>query len=157
MNNFSSFNMYISKINYNIELLNNHLANIAEAIILAKLNVISKFILSTTELDQIYSYMENQSIKTSSKEQIYELLGLQAYYNNSNIIFNVQIPNVSKENYELFHIFPLPLNNTKQIKIKPYLAFNKNHIQFFNEPCPRVENTYYCKNSPYTMRPGRCW
>ncbi|XP_053969011.1 uncharacterized protein LOC128870420 [Anastrepha ludens] len=75
---------YISQINYNTDLLNNHLESIAESIVLAKLNMISKFILSTTELDQIYNYMENQSIKISSKEQIYVPLGLQAYYNNSN-------------------------------------------------------------------------
>lgn len=94
--------------------------------------------------------MENQLIKTNSKEQIYELLGLQAYYNNSKIIFNVQLPVVSEENYELFHIIPLPLNKTKMIKIKPYIAYSQNPIQFFYKPCPKIENSYYCNNSPYT-------
>ena len=132
---------YINLINYNIDLLSNHISNIAESIVLAKLNVISKFILSHEELENI---SKNLPIETISNEQIYELLGLQAYYNDSNIIFNIKIPIISLEKSRFFHLIPLPINKTKEIITKPYITYNKNNIRFYDEPCLNIEKQFFC-------------
>lgn len=88
---------FLNQINYNIDILYNHLNDISEAVILAKLSIISKHILSSTEIKEIHSIFKNQNIVLNSDEHIYELLKLQAYYNDTNIIFNTQIPILSNE------------------------------------------------------------
>lgn len=136
---------YLNQINFNIDLLNNHLTNIAEAIVLAKLNIISKQILNPEELTEIYKSFEKQSVDIKSNEHIYELLELQAYYNNSNIIFNIRIPSISQNTYSFFHIIPLPIENGKMITTKPYVMLNKNEIQYFDKACLKIEGMFYCK------------
>lgn len=135
---------YLNQLNFNIDLLTNHLSNIAEAVILSKLNIIPKLLLTYEELSNIKDKLQKQNININALEQVYEFLKLQAYYNESNIIFNIRIPIVSKEKYHLYHIIPLPINNTKLITVKPYINYNENHIHYFETLCPKIEATYYC-------------
>lgn len=138
---------YLNQINFNIDLLTSHLTNIAEAIVLARLNIVPKQILNHEEINEIYYTMNNQSIEMISEEHIYEILGLQAYYNNTNIIFNIQIPIISLESYSHFHIIPIPINGTKIIETKPYIILNPKSIQYLDKRCPKIENIYYCQES----------
>lgn len=77
------------------------------------------------------------------------MLGLQAYYNDTNIIFNIQIPILSKEPYNLFHIISLPTKDSKAIPTKPYLIINPYYIQYFENKCPYIEGVYYCKENSH--------
>lgn len=133
----------LNQIDYSINLLNDHINSISEAVILSKLNIISKHILSKNELSYIYDSFKEQNVKLISDEHVYEMLKLQAYYNNSNIVFNIQIPIVSKENYSLFHVIPLPTPNNKIIFTKPFLILNPMLIQYFDEKCLRIEGIFY--------------
>ncbi|XP_059216855.1 uncharacterized protein LOC131994245 [Stomoxys calcitrans] len=72
------------------------------------------------------------------------MLGMQAYYNETNIIFNILVPNVSEEDYFLYHIIPLPINITKLIITEPYILFNENSTHHHKTLCPSIEGTYYC-------------
>lgn len=144
-----SYTQQLNQINYNIDLLTNHISNIAEAILLARLNIISKLILNPNELEEIYDTFRKQSIDIKSDEHIYELLDQQAYYNGSKIIFNIQIPNLSHENFSLYHVIPLPINQTKEIETKPYLIHNSESVQYFDKVCPKIEGVYYCKTPAY--------
>lgn len=149
---------YLNQVNYNIDILTSHIKDISEAIILAKLNIIPKLILHIDEIQQISQYLENQSIKTKSVENIYEILGLQAYYNESNIIFNIQVPNLDPNSYQFYHIIPLPINETKTIIIEPYVLYNEFKIIYATEKCPKIENIYFCskfKNAEATSS-SRC-
>lgn len=137
---------YINQINYNLDILRNHVTDISETIILARLNIISKTILSNREIEIINKYVKNQSIHISSNEQLYELLKLQAYYNNTNIIFNIKIPIVENKNYELTQIIPLPINLTTFINVKPYMLIDQNNIFYMNTNCPQIENIYFCED-----------
>lgn len=138
------YSQFLNQINFNIDLLNDHLTGISEAIILAKLNIISKMILDPNELSEIQLMFENQSLNITSNEQMYELLKLQAYANGTNIIFNIQIPVLHNESFTIFHIIPLPLENSKIISAKPYLLLNPKHIQNVDSGCENIEGTYYC-------------
>lgn len=149
------YTQYLNQVNYNIDLLSSHLSNIAEAVVLARLNIISKQILNSDELNEIYTFFKNKSIEIKSDEHIYELLGLQAYYNNTNIIFNIQIPQISEETYSFFHIIPLPINNTKMIISKPFAISNPKNIHHFDEKCPKIEGIYYCREArKYQINPN---
>ncbi|XP_059220108.1 uncharacterized protein LOC131995379 isoform X2 [Stomoxys calcitrans] len=135
---------YLNQINYNIDLLTHHLTNIAEAVVLSKLNIISRFLLSPEELENIEVKLKQKNIEVRSIENIYEMLGMQAYYNETNIIFNILVPNVSEEDYFLYHIIPLPINITKLIITEPYILFNENSTHHHKTLCPSIEGTYYC-------------
>lgn len=138
------YSQYMNQININIDVLDNHLNGISEAIILAKFNIISKMILNPQELTELYRLFEEQNINITSDEHIYELLSLQAYSNNSNIIFNIRIPVLSKESYFLFHLIPLPINKTRTILTKPYAILGHEHIQELDNKCQNIEGTFYC-------------
>lgn len=142
------YSQYLNQINYNIDLLNEHITGIAEAIVLAKLNIIPKMILNPHELAEINHTFENQNINITTIEHIYELLSLQAYSNGTNIIFNIRIPFTLRESYTLFHVIPLPIQGTKIIRMKPYLILNTEHTQSFDEKCNHIEGTFYCYQTP---------
>lgn len=133
---------YLNQINYNIDLLTNHLSDIAEAIILARLKIISKQILNEEEIVEIYNSLKIQIIDIKSDEQIYEMLELQAYYMKTDIIFNIKIPILSQESYYMAHIIPLPINNTKTLHTKPFIIHNQRKIQYFDEACRKMGKTF---------------
>lgn len=146
-NNMIKEIQHINQINYNIDMLNNHLKDISQTLILAKLNIISNVILNKEEIESIHKMLTNEQIELISEEHMYNLLNLQAYYNNSNIIFNVKIPQIENNNCNFYNIIPLPINNTKQIVTKPYVAYNNKTIQFFDKVCQKVEHIYYCQRA----------
>lgn len=141
---------YMNQLNLNIDLLSDHISDIIDSIMLAKLGTISKLILHPEETTVIRNIFKSQKIDLISDQHIYELLELQAYYNNNNLIFNVKIPNFSNETYTLYHLIPLPINETMRIITKPYINYNNQSIQYFTDPCPRIENTHFCKKPAAT-------
>lgn len=135
---------YLGQLNYNIDLLSNHIINIVELILIAKLGGITKFILNPQEQREVY---DSKSIDIISDEHIYESISLQAYYNSFNTIFNFIMPVLSQESYTLFHIIPLPINKTKEIITKPYALFNDDYVQYFTEHFPQDMRRYYCQGA----------
>lgn len=149
---------YIEQLMYDIGLLNEHLNDISESIIFAKLNVISKHILHPTELDTIYDHLKKQNIEIKSGENIYEFLELHAYYNHTNIIFVIKIPTYLNQTYTFYHINSLPINNTYTLEIpSSYLLLDEYSYMHVNEPCPTIEQTLYCgKNELRNIKPIDC-
>lgn len=80
---------------------------------------------------------------------MYEILELQAYYNNSKIIFNVKVPILHTDNYITSHIIPLPVNVTRQIITPQFVVYNNVTINYCQNTCLKIENTYeyICKYS----------
>lgn len=150
---------YLNQINFHIDLLTNHIKDVSEAMTLSSLGIIPKMILNTQELEEIGNNLENQSIKIDTTEHLYELLQLQAFYNDTNIVFNIQIPHIPLTNYTISHTIPIPINKTKEIVIKPYTIYNNNKIQYFENLCKKIENIYYCKESSLqeTMENSSCF
>lgn len=136
---------YIYQVNYNIDMLTNHLNDILDSITLAKLNVISKQILHPSELESINLILKNQSFYIKSTEQIYELLELEACYLDNKIIFNVKIPKFHNNSYEFIHSILLPINSTKYINNPyPYILYNKQQIYYLTEKCKSIEHQFIC-------------
>lgn len=129
---------YLSRLNYNIDLLTGHMSDISEAVILAKFNIISKLILHPDELDVIRDHFHNQRIDVISDEHIHELLEFQTYYKNTRLIFNARIPNFSTETNIFYHLFSLPINTTKQRVTKPYVSAGNGNIHDITEICSNI-------------------
>lgn len=135
----------LQQINFNLDLLTNHLTDISEAIILAKLNIISKLILHPDELSYIRQLFQNMSFPLNNDQHIYELLQLQAYYSDNHVIFNLNIPLISPETYQFTHLIQIPVRNTETISVKyPFLAYNDRYLLYFTDRCNKVEQTFIC-------------
>ena len=142
----------VNLINFNIDLLNDHLNNINEAFILSKLNIISKHILYPKELKMVYEILKNESIFVTSDEQLYEFLELQAFYSGNDMIFNIKIPIVSNKLYSLFHTIPIQIKKTYMIPAQDFIIMNQDEIYETNIRCRNIENTFYCKSSDLHMK-----
>lgn len=138
---------YINRIDYSIDLLLNHLNDIIESLLLAKLNIIPKLILNKEEILKITNIFQNQNLYVQSDEQLYSLLKLHTTYHNSNIIFNVKIPIFKKEEYKIAKIIPLPINNTYYVVTPNYILYNnKSKTYPLREKCLKINNIFLCEN-----------
>lgn len=126
-----------------IQYLSDHVNDILNSIQLAKLGIISKHILNKAELSLVRENLSKQ-LPILNDEHLYELLQLKAYYNESNIIFTIMIPQFSNITLSTIKIRPLPENH--QI-IKPesnYILYNPDKYIFISKPCNRIEQTFIC-------------
>lgn len=131
---------------YNIELLNDHLSDIIEAISMAKLKIISRHILNHKELDYIQNHFSKFNVNLKTEESIYSLLWLQAYYNQSQIIFSIQIPNFHPDILFQYKIKSITFNETYTIiPPNPYIILNEHIYQYPTKPCNEVESIQYCE------------
>lgn len=126
-----------------LQFLSDHVDDIITSIQLAKLGIISKHILNKSELNTVRESLSKQ-LTIQNDEHLYELLQLKAYYNETNIIFAILIPQLSNTTFNTIKIRPLPENH--QI-IKPesnYILYNPSNYLFLSKPCSRIEQIYIC-------------
>lgn len=129
MKNEFNFLQHINQISYNIDILREHLNEIHQSVNLTKVGIISKYILHPDGINSVREHLTNQRIKIISVEHICELLNLQAYYNNSNIIFNIKIPNLLETPTRIYHLKSIPIHKNGTILIPiPYLILSKVHF-----------------------------
>jgi Gypsy protein/Baculovirus F protein len=136
---------YIYQINFDMDILRNHLDDIYECIQMAKLNIISKNILSPNELNFIKDKLNNQKIQIDTLEQIYEHLQLQAFYNQTNLIFVIKIPKLKSDIFTEYLLEPIPTINDKTLDV-PYDNILKNTKQayFEKQKCYSVNHVKFC-------------
>ena len=141
---FSIHNIFFQLI-YDIELLTDHLRDIEESIMLAKLKIISKNILHPKELNYVYNILSKQDISIESEINLYELLELNAYYNATNIVFVIKIPIFLKEKYTIYHLKTIPFNFNQSILLPaPYLLTNGIQYQYQTHNCVKIERLNIC-------------
>lgn len=134
----------ILKINIYMDTLNAHLESISESIHLARLNIISKNILSYDELHFVLEHLRNQGITINHPEQAYQFLGLNAFYNHSKIIFIVTIPLFDYHKYETFLLEPLTVGN-RSIKLPATkIIIGEEETFFVIKDCQQVSKYYVC-------------
>lgn len=143
------------QISFNIDILTDHLNDIAESVVLARLNTVPKLILTTDELNEIHNILNNAT-DIISPEHIYELLQLTAYYNDTNIIFDIQIPIISNELFKLLHIIKTPINNTLEIITGEYALINNDNLYLFDNRCKQIEQKFYCNYETQYERNRDC-
>jgi len=61
---------YINRINFNIDLLFNHLNNIAESLLFAKLKLVPKYLLNSVELEKIKNVLSEQKIEVQLEHEL---------------------------------------------------------------------------------------
>lgn len=132
-------------LDYNIEILKDQIQEIHEIITFGKINVISRYILDGSELEYVRNILNNQKINIKSDEQLYALLNLKAYYNNTNIVLAIEIPQFHQDIFSYYFIKTIPIRNNQRIIINSNnLILSESLYMEINNPCNLVENTYYC-------------
>lgn len=137
---------YFHRIDDNIEMLKDQINNIHEILSFAKIKVISRHILSRQELTYIHEQFVKSKINLASYEEVYELLELKAYYNGTNIILTIQIPQFYNDILTYYHIKPIPINNSQLVITTTNSIIQNNKVYMtINKPCLNIESTYYCQ------------
>jgi len=130
---------YINRISFNIDILTNHVNNIAESLLLSKLNIIPKYILSKLEIEVIKNIIEKQNFKIQTDEKLYRLLNLDTQADKYNrLIFNIKIPIFDPHIFVLSHIVPLRIRNTTILHLPKYIIHNEYKIFNMDEKCTKI-------------------
>lgn len=126
-----------------ISTFSDHVDSIINSIQLAKLGILSKHILTKSEIQLVRRSLQNQ-FQILNDENIYELLQLKAYFNNANIVFAIQIPQTSNAIFKTIRLRSLPENNQIIKSQSNYLIYNPYQYSFIEKPCTRIEQIYLC-------------
>lgn len=136
------FNMLLINCNSLIE----HIDNIQTSVTLAGLSTLTNSILPFNELTEVIAIMKNkfnnQILDFHIIQEYYRYLHTELRYHNDNIMILIHFPIVEKDVFELFHLFPIPINNTTIIPDKPYILMNSSNHYYQEESCHPIDN--YC-------------
>lgn len=139
----------IDRISDNIDELLRQLSEIHDSIIFAKLGIIPRYVLHPGEMNSIKNYMRKQNVNIISSEHIYEILKLDAFYKDNDIILDIKIPNFINTTFTLYHLNVIPINLTKVPKIPSRYVLSKGDaIRYLDRICTKVEDQFICENSP---------
>lgn len=150
---------YVYQINFDIDTLKSHLDDIFQTVQLAKLNVISKNILTPDEIGFIQHKLIEQSINFNSVEQIYEICGLQAYYNNTNILFAIRFPKLNPTIFNEYYLESLPNKYNKSMRIEYENIINNKYETYVikNTDLEINNNKYYYHKNLINITGDECF
>uniref|UniRef100_A0A1W7R5L2 Putative retrovirus-related env polyprotein from transposon gypsy n=1 Tax=Aedes albopictus TaxID=7160 RepID=A0A1W7R5L2_AEDAL len=136
--------LHLHNIIFNIDMINQQLSTIFEAIQLSKLGLISKAFLQPSELEFATNLLESQGVVINSYDQVYEFLEPIAFHNNSDIILLIKIPKFRQGEFVQLQIEAIP----RQFKIIPINAtkaiVGNNESYLISHPCMNIEHSIIC-------------
>lgn len=110
----------IREISENIETVINHIKNIKEIVMLSRLEVLSRDLLTIQEIKENNITLEN----------LRDIKICVALYNEI-LLFIIQVPNFTDEQYYKVHIEPIPNNGPEKLQIVTpfeYILTNNNNV-----------------------------
>ena len=140
----------------NILNLSEQTNEIHEILTFAKVNIISRHILDNTEMNYVTDELLKNNIKIKSEEQIYSLLNLKAYYNNTDLVVLIEIPQFLEEKYNYYKIKTFPINNyIIEQATNILITNNQTHMLIYNS-CQVIEQVYYCEKGHIYTNTDTC-
>lgn len=135
----------VNLIDHDIQTIREHLQEISDCIRLAKINIVSKNIMTNEEINFIRNRFDKQNVGIHSLEEIYDHLEIQAYYNKSKLIFVMNIPNFDEQIYNEYIIEPIPNQNNKTIELPFHkVLIGGGHTFFVITPCNFINKISFC-------------
>lgn len=122
----------------------------------AKINIISRHILDNEQMEYVTEEFDKDGIKIHSEEQIYALLKIKAFYNNTDLIVIVEIPQFNNQPFNLYKIKTYPVNNQIISQSYNHVILNLENYMIINNLCPMVEQTYMCQLNQIHKINGNC-
>jgi hypothetical protein len=136
------------------------LDNLENAVTFAKLNTVHNSIISVSVIKHILNTLTNlyKLDKIPLFQNIlsyYQLTDLRASINKDKIIFAIIMPIFNPDNFDYYHLYPIPHNNLTIIPEQPLLMLSSLNHQYEDEPCGAIEDLYICPDkltTPTSMR-----
>lgn len=95
----------------NIDVINELLDNIQEAIILTKISIANNKILSTREINVIKSTLQDQGVKINFPDEALQFVTPKIAVKDGDLLYILQIPQLENSTSTIIRIFPLIVNN----------------------------------------------
>lgn len=122
-----------------------NLKAIEYAIMLSKLNIISKFILTPTEIETIIKEMTDQGIKIQHLDDASGYLSTTTLHKGSSTIICVNIPRLEPTSYEKVSIEPLHVQNHSVKLIHNTVLINSEQILGITSKCREANQITICE------------
>lgn len=132
----------------NLDLLQNQLETLEDAILLAKHGIPSSKLLSIQSFSQIATVLQQHDIYISSFEELLTKSTAQVVLNSTHIAYILKIPQLSREIYEYDYIDSMIKNGKRIILRNNYILKNETHIFETSQPCDEHDNYYLCETLP---------
>lgn len=133
--------------------LQNSLTQLVNSITFAYLNKIHPTFLPMNDLEAINGkmaslYDKSQLVHFKHTYSYYEFMGVQIVFSEDRIIFLVHYPLLNPRWFKTFFIYPIPIQGQIILPPKPYLILNEKteELQYEEEICEKIDDTFYCKN-----------
>jgi hypothetical protein len=125
------------------------LDNLENAVTFAKLNTVHNSIISVSDIKHILNTLTNlyKIDKIPFFQNIlsyYQLIDLRASFIKDKIIFAIIMPIFNSDNFDYYHLYPIPQNNLTIIPEQPFLMLSSLNHQYEDEPCGAIEDLYIC-------------
>ena len=126
------------------------LDNLENAVTFAKLGTLHTSIILVSQLEQTFLnlstlYGEDKVLLFKNLENYYQLAGLQVNFVKDKIIFAIHLPIFLKNIFEIFHLYPIPINHTIFIPNSSYLILGTDLQQYQDTKCPTID--VLCENN----------
>lgn len=142
--NESFTSLEILHLMFNIDLANDKLKSISDALVLSKLKICSKNILEERELEIIFKRLTEQNLTFSSTTEMLSYVEAQVQYKEDTIYYHVNIPQL-EDGFEKLHVEPLPRDG-KEIQFDSTEILVKGEKTFaIKEKCLETLSNVLCK------------
>ena len=120
------------------------LDNLENAVTFAKLGTLHTSIILVSQLEQTFLnlstlYGEDKVLLFKNFENYYQLAGLQVNFVKYKIIFAIHLAIFLKNIFEIFHLYPIPINHTIFIPNSSYLILGTDLQQYQDTKCPTID------------------
>lgn len=141
---------HFQRLIFNLDVIQRQLDDISDSIVMAKVGVLSKSILTTMEIDHVTEKLEKAGISIRSDEQVYEFLEPAAFYNGSCIMFLIKIPKFLQGNYQQIIVESVPSSEGLIPIDFTHAVLGTNVTYVMNDTCINIEQNIICES--HTMK-----
>lgn len=128
----------------NINMLQDKLEVIEDAILLAKHGIPSSKLLSLEDLNSIAQFLEKNNIEYTTPEELQRQSTAQVAVNQTHILYMLKFPMLSSKIYEYDYIDSIIQHDTRIIVNQNFILQNQTHVFTMTEKCEEQENVYIC-------------
>lgn len=129
----------------NIDLMNNILEEIQDAILWTKVSIANNKFLTAHEINTIKTLLEDQGVYTDLPDEALSLVQPKIAVNGETLLYILRVPELEKDESTIFQIHPLN-NNNSMIKHYPRnLIKSRNSLFTTNKPDEYVQHISYIR------------
>ena len=128
----------------NINMMQDKLEVIEDAILLAKHGIPSSKLLSLEDLNSIAQFLEKNNIEYTTPEELLRQSTAQVAVNQTHILYMLKFPMLSSKIYEYDYIDSIIQHDTRIIVNQNFILQNQTHVFTMTEKCEEQENVYIC-------------